>query len=67
MNYRSGAKKPPSPIQFDPYDPLHLEFVLSAAFMRAQVYGVIVNTDEIDSNHEPAIHFLASVTVEQFR
>jgi ubiquitin-activating enzyme E1 len=27
----SGAKKPPSPLLFDPADPLHLEFILAVS------------------------------------
>jgi len=36
----AGAKKPPSPILFDPSDELHAEFVLSVAALRATVYGI---------------------------
>ncbi|CAM9268613.1 unnamed protein product [Heterosigma akashiwo] len=36
----SGAKKPPTPLAFDPSDELHLGFVMSAANLRAAVYGI---------------------------
>ncbi|KAG2392698.1 hypothetical protein C9374_011423 [Naegleria lovaniensis] len=35
-----GAKRPPVPLSFDPNDPLHLDFVVSAANLRAFVYGL---------------------------
>lgn len=40
----SGAKKPPVPVEFDVDDPMHMEFVVSVASMRATVYGL--NTPE---------------------
>lgn len=40
MVVRSGAKKPPAPIEFDPTDPLHLEFITASANLRASVYGL---------------------------
>ena len=38
----SGAKKPPSPFEFNPADPLHREFIVAVAGMRASVFGVTV-------------------------
>eukprot|EP01031_Cornospumella_fuschlensis_P030743 gene30743-37145_t len=35
----SGAKKPPTPLTFDPTDPLHLECIHTLATLRASVYG----------------------------
>jgi ubiquitin-activating enzyme E1 len=36
----SGSKKPPTPLQFDPTDPLHAEFLVSVANMRATIYNL---------------------------
>ncbi len=36
----SGAKKAPSPLQFDITDPLHLEFIHTCACSRAKIFGI---------------------------
>eukprot|EP00002_Diphylleia_rotans_P040042 TRINITY_DN9404_c0_g3_i2.p1 TRINITY_DN9404_c0_g3~~TRINITY_DN9404_c0_g3_i2.p1 ORF type:complete len:942 (-),score=201.60 TRINITY_DN9404_c0_g3_i2:180-3005(-) len=36
----SAPKRPPIPIQFDSSDPLHLQFIISAANLRAEVFGI---------------------------
>jgi len=36
----SGPKRAPKPLKFDPNDPVHLEFILAAANLRAQIYGI---------------------------
>jgi len=36
----SGTKRPPHPIQFDPSNPTHLEFIMTASNLRAQNYGL---------------------------
>lgn len=36
----SGAKKPPSPLLFDITDATHMEFIKSAANLRATIYGI---------------------------
>ena len=36
----SGAKKPPTPVEFNPTDPLHSEFIVAVANMRALVYQI---------------------------
>lgn len=41
----SGPKRPPAPLQFDANDPLHMEFVVSAANLRAFNYGLTSRTD----------------------
>ncbi|CAH0514318.1 unnamed protein product [Peronospora belbahrii] len=41
----SGPKRPPTPILFDPKDPLHMDFVVSVANNRAKVYGLKGHTD----------------------
>lgn len=41
----SGPKRPPSPIKFDPSDPLHLEFVVAAANLYAANLGIPANQD----------------------
>lgn len=36
----SGPKRCPAPLDFDPNDELHLDYVVAAANLRAQVYGL---------------------------
>lgn len=38
----SGGKKPPASVEFDSKDPLHIEFIVAAAQMRAKVYNIEV-------------------------
>mmetsp|Transcript_32453 Transcript_32453/g.54676 ORF Transcript_32453/g.54676 Transcript_32453/m.54676 type:complete len:576 (+) Transcript_32453:271-1998(+) len=40
-------KRPPTPIHFDPTDPLHLNFVQSAASVYASVYSIKLPSDSI--------------------
>jgi len=37
----SGAKRPPTPVHFDANNETHVDFVMSAAFLRAYVHGLI--------------------------
>ncbi|CAI5704559.1 hypothetical protein KXD40_001478 [Peronospora effusa] len=41
----SGLKRPPTPISFDPKDPLHMDFIVSVANNRAKIYGLKGHTD----------------------
>lgn len=42
----SGSKRPPSPVEFDEKDPLHLDFVISAANLYAKSFGLNGHSDE---------------------
>jgi len=44
----SGPKRAPSAIKFNPADPLHMEFVVSAANLRAVNYGIPQNTNQAE-------------------
>jgi ubiquitin-activating enzyme E1 len=57
----AGTKKCPSPIAFDPVDPLHMEFILSSANLRAKCFG-------IPQQWDPAYHMsvLPSIAVPTF-
>ena len=59
---RSGAKKPPTALSFDLNDPLHAEFVLSVANMRATVYS-LPTTDDL----AVVAAAIQNVVLEQFR
>jgi len=37
----SGSKRPPKPIEYDPENPLHLGFVVSASFLKAYTSSII--------------------------
>uniref|UniRef100_A0A7S3ZEA8 E1 ubiquitin-activating enzyme n=1 Tax=Lotharella globosa TaxID=91324 RepID=A0A7S3ZEA8_9EUKA len=41
----TGHKRPPAPLKFSPDDPLHIEFILAAANLRAHVYGLKGSSD----------------------
>jgi hypothetical protein len=60
---RSGAKKPPTPLDFNPADPLHAEFVYSAANLRATMYGI----QPACPDPQTAAGIASGVTVERFR
>ena len=60
---RSGAKKPPTPIEFNPSDPLHAEFIYSAATLRATMYGIPGSLGDI----QYAATVASAVLVERFR
>jgi ubiquitin-activating enzyme E1 len=57
----SGAKKPPSVVPFDINDPLHMEFLKSAANLRASCYGIEKSWDD-----QPFIDVLSSLYVPVF-
>jgi ubiquitin-activating enzyme E1 len=39
----SGAKRPPTPTTFDTNNPLHLDFIVAASYLRAYTYGLITS------------------------
>eukprot|EP01027_Heterolobosea_sp_BB2_P016112 GEZU01022976.1.p1 GENE.GEZU01022976.1~~GEZU01022976.1.p1 ORF type:complete len:864 (+),score=253.78 GEZU01022976.1:81-2672(+) len=45
----SGSKKPPSVIKFDAEDPLHMDFIIAAAILHAQNYGLLANINDKSS------------------
>ena len=40
VSFWSGAKRPPTPLEFNMEDPLHLEFIKAASNLRAFCYGL---------------------------
>jgi ubiquitin-activating enzyme E1 len=46
----SGTKRAPSPVDFVPTDPMHVDFIVSATCLRASNYGLRVLSDE-DAAH----------------
>jgi len=61
----SGAKTPPTPIEFDSNDPLHLEFILSSALLLAAVYNIPVSNEV--ALWETTKNTLATTVVEKFK
>ncbi|GBG84988.1 hypothetical protein CBR_g39452 [Chara braunii] len=57
----SGTKRVPTPLTFDSADPLHLEFIIAAANLQGNVYGLRGSTD-----HSTFIKVLKDVTVPPF-
>ncbi|KAL0882803.1 hypothetical protein ABMA27_016349 [Loxostege sticticalis] len=57
----SGPKRCPSPLAFDPTDELHVDYVVAAANLRAQVYGIPTCVDR-----ERIAKVAASVPVPEF-
>jgi ubiquitin-activating enzyme E1 len=57
----SGAKRPPTPLVFDAEDPLHMAFIVSAANLRAENFGLVGERDAAKMKSA-----LASVMVPDF-
>ncbi|EFA76257.1 ubiquitin activating enzyme E1 [Heterostelium album PN500] len=57
----SGPKRAPTPLKFDPSNPLHLNFVVAAANLRAYNYGI-----KGDSNAEQIKKWATDVIVPDF-
>ncbi|XP_013188250.1 ubiquitin-like modifier-activating enzyme 1 [Amyelois transitella] len=57
----SGPKRCPAPLEFDPNDELHLDYVVAAANLRAAVYGIPKCV-----NRECIAKIAASVEVPEF-
>ncbi|OLY85617.1 Ubiquitin-activating enzyme E1 1 [Smittium mucronatum] len=51
----SPPKRAPTPIKFDPKNPTHVDFIVSAANIRASLYGITQSRD-VDSISEAASH-----------
>ncbi|XP_013145647.1 PREDICTED: ubiquitin-like modifier-activating enzyme 1 [Papilio polytes] len=58
----SGPKRCPSPLVFDPEDELHLDYVVAAANLRAQVYGLPTCQDR-----EEIARMATSIEVPEFK
>jgi ubiquitin-activating enzyme E1 len=59
----SGAKLPPTPLEFDVKDSLHLEFIVALASLRAAVYGLPVHPTDLDPPRLVALATAAPVPV----
>lgn len=57
----SGPKRCPKPIKFDPEEPLHLDYIVAAANLKAEVYGIPQNR-----NREEVKSLVAKVHVPEF-
>ncbi|CAA9999901.1 unnamed protein product [Nesidiocoris tenuis] len=57
----SGPKRCPKPLTFDVNDPLHLDYVLAAANLKAEVYGIAQNRDR-----DEVARIVARVVVPEF-
>ncbi|XP_049268909.1 ubiquitin-like modifier-activating enzyme 1 [Rhipicephalus sanguineus] len=45
MPFWSGTKRCPHPIEFDPNNTLHMDYIVAAANLRAAMFGIPKNTD----------------------
>lgn len=61
LPFWSGPKRCPKPIIFDPEEPLHLDYVVAAANLKAEVYGIPQNR-----NREQIKEMVAKVQVPAF-
>lgn len=61
-SFWSGPKRAPNPLVFDPNDPTHMDFIVAAANMRAENYG-LKGSDDI--NHIKQV--LTKVVIPEFR
>eukprot|EP01035_Chromulina_nebulosa_P022544 gene22544-29193_t len=61
----SGAKKPPAFINFSALDPLHSQFVISAAIMRARIYNLSL-PDESELN-EIYLQIVSHISIPPFK
>ncbi|CAL7947644.1 unnamed protein product [Xylocopa violacea] len=57
----SGPKRCPEPLTFDVNDPLHLDYIVAAANLRAKVYGIPTNR-----NREEIARIVSTVQVPEF-
>jgi len=57
----SGPKRAPTPIEFDVKDPVHLEYVLAAAALCAESYGI-----EVNKNKDDLIAIASSIQIPKF-
>jgi ubiquitin-activating enzyme E1 len=65
----SGAKRPPKPIEFDPNNELHLDFIVAATFLRAYTLGIIKDEHkpaDLPAKREYIRKVAASVKVPEF-
>lgn len=60
----SGPKRAPAPIKFDPEDRLHMDFVISAANLRAVNYKI---TDDVSADPEFVKKALKEINIPEFR
>jgi ubiquitin-activating enzyme E1 len=56
-----GPKRPPNPVVFDVEDPAHVDFIVAAANLRAQVYGLSGYRENYDYKR-----VLSNITVPTF-
>jgi ubiquitin-activating enzyme E1 len=57
----SGPKRCPTPAEFDATNPLHLDFIIAAANLRAQIFGL-----KGEREHAPVLKVLSTVVVPPF-
>jgi len=57
----SGPKRCPDPLMFDVNDPLHMDYIVAAANLKAKVYEIPINRDR-----EEIAEILATVKIPEF-
>jgi ubiquitin-activating enzyme E1 len=70
VHFWSGAKRPPTPLTFSVHDDLHLDFVVSATFLRAYTLGII-DSEFKPSDYQEKRNYIAKIAagvqVESFK
>eukprot|EP01127_Copromyxa_protea_P001458 TRINITY_DN11441_c0_g1_i1.p1 TRINITY_DN11441_c0_g1~~TRINITY_DN11441_c0_g1_i1.p1 ORF type:complete len:1058 (+),score=286.07 TRINITY_DN11441_c0_g1_i1:63-3176(+) len=67
----SGAKRPPTPLKFNPEDPHHINFILSATYLKAYTCGLLdsefkPSPAELQEKVELIKSYAPTVTVPEF-
>jgi len=59
----SSSKRPPSPIDYDPENPLHLDFIVSGTFLKAYTSGII-SSETKPEDLAPQIEYIKALSTK---
>eukprot|EP01128_Nolandella_sp_AFSM9_P005358 TRINITY_DN256_c0_g2_i1.p1 TRINITY_DN256_c0_g2~~TRINITY_DN256_c0_g2_i1.p1 ORF type:complete len:1063 (-),score=334.92 TRINITY_DN256_c0_g2_i1:80-3268(-) len=66
----SGAKRPPTPIVFDAENELHLDYIVSASFLKAFSFGILKSEfkpADLEEKKQEIKKTLSKVTIPEFK